>query len=368
MEIYLVGGAVRDQLLGIVPKERDWVVVGATPELMLSLGYRPVGKDFPVFLHPETKEEYALARTERKTAPGYKGFNFYAAPDVTLEEDLKRRDLTINAMAQMTNGQIVDPYGGTEDLKNKILRHVSNAFTEDPVRILRLARFAARFGQFTIHPQTLVLMQEMVKAGEVNALVAERVWQEWRRALAESAPQRFFEVLNESRALPVLFPELQNEMADLTGLIRATQLSAAPAVRFAALLHKLESKQLQGLCQRYRIPQDFCELAGLVVRYQGDYQQLLSLDAEGLLKLLEALDAFRRSERLQLFLATCEIIDPGATTSKSSRLHQAYELAVGIDPQPIVQRGLKGEEIKEALRQERAAAIRMSLIHLPMSS
>ena len=359
MKTYLVGGAVRDELLGMPVHERDWVVVGATPELMLSQGYRPVGKDFPVFLHPKTKEEYALARTERKTAPGYQGFHFYAAPNVTLEEDLLRRDLTINAMAQTAEGEIIDPYGGHEDLKNRVLRHVSLAFIEDPVRILRVARFAARFGEFTIHPETLRLMQEMVRCGEVNALVAERVWQEWRRALAEPYPQRFFEVLTDCYALPVLFPELQDNTAGLTALKKAAAVTIVTPVRFAVLLHRL-GKELRGLCQRYRVPREYCDLAVLVARYQDNYQQLLTLNAAQLLKLLESLDVFRRPERLELFLSAGGVIEGNTTVAfdRAERLRRAYQLAVAVDPMPILQRGLRGKDIGNALREQQELVIR----------
>ncbi|HVV67805.1 MAG TPA: multifunctional CCA tRNA nucleotidyl transferase/2'3'-cyclic phosphodiesterase/2'nucleotidase/phosphatase [Gammaproteobacteria bacterium] len=359
MKTYLVGGAVRDQLLGLNVQERDWVVVGATPELMLSKGYRPVGKDFPVFLHPKTKDEYALARTERKTAPGYQGFHFYAAPDVTLEEDLKRRDLTINAMAQTAEGEVIDPFGGREDLKNKLLRHVSEAFVEDPVRILRVARFAARFGDFTVDPKTLRLMQEMVKCGEVNALVAERVWQEWQRALAEPYPQRFFEVLADCQAMPVLFPELQNDVAELTVLKKAADVSAKTPVRFAVLLHNLDNKKLSILCQRYRVPREYKDLAVLVARYQSDYLHVLNWDAAQLLQLLEALDVFRRPERLALFLSACEIIEEDTTVAskRAERLQRAYQLAQTVDPTPILQRGLRGKDIGNALREQQERVI-----------
>lgn len=363
MKTYLVGGAVRDQLLGLNVKERDWVVVGATPELMLSKGYRPVGKDFPVFLHPKTKEEYALARTERKTAPGYQGFHFYAAPGVTLEEDLKRRDLTINAMAQTSEGEIIDPFGGRKDLENKLLHHVSGAFVEDPVRILRVARFAARFGNFTIHPETLHLMRDMVSCGEVNALVAERVWQEWQRALAESYPQRFFEILADCQALPVLFSELQNNAAGLAALKRAADISAKTLVRFAVLLHKLDLKKLSVLCQRYRVPREYKDLAVLVVRLWGDYLQILTADAAQLLQLLEALDVFRRPERLELFLSACGIIEEKAVvaSNRAERLQQAYQLAQTVDATPILQRGLRGKDIGNALREQQERVIRAGI-------
>lgn len=257
VKIYLVGGAVRDQLLGRLVKERDWVVVGATPEAMLALGYRPVGKDFPVFLHPETHEEYALARTERKIGPGYHGFACTASPDVTLEEDLKRRDLTINAIAQTPSGDIIDPYGGVQDIQDRVLRHVSPAFVEDPVRILRLARFAARYSGlgFYVAPETRVLMQQMVMQGEVDHLVAERVWQELERALGEAEPGQFFEVLRSCSALAVIFPEIDRLFGvpqspqwhpeidtgvhTLMVLAQATRLTSSIPVRFAALVHDL---------------------------------------------------------------------------------------------------------------------------------
>ncbi len=357
MEIYLVGGAVRDTLLGLPVVERDWVVVGAQPQDLLNLGYRPVGKDFPVFLHPETKEEYALARTERKTGPGYKGFHFYTAPDVTLEEDLKRRDLTINAIAQSLDGKIIDPYHGQQDLQQRILRHVSPAFTEDPVRILRIARFAARFGDFTIAPETQRLMQEMVQLGEVNALVAERVWQEWQTALSEHWPARFFTVLAECQALAILFPELQNNAAGLQALQKAAECSAALPVRFAVLCHALPLKSIQSLA-RYRIPKEYLELALLVARYHESFQSVMHQEAEGLLQLLEAVDAFRRVERLELFLSSCEIMDMSDTAlAKSQRLRKAFGLAAAIDPTPIVLQGLKGPEIGKAIRQKQLQII-----------
>lgn len=304
MEIYLVGGYVRDQLLGLETKDRDWVVVGAVPEEMLKQDYRQVGKDFPVFLHPQTNEEYALARTERKTAAGYSGFSFHASADVTLEEDLIRRDLTINAIAQADNGELIDPFNGQADIKARILRHVSPAFIEDPVRILRIARFAARFANlnFTIADETKKLMSEMVSNGEVDALVPERVWQETMRALSENAPARYFEVLRDCGALKKLFPEIDRlwgvpqpekhhpeidtGIHTMMVLTQAAILSDDPKVRFAALVHDLgkgttpESQWpkhidhessgvplVEALCDRYRIPNDYRELAIIVTKY-----------------------------------------------------------------------------------------------------
>lgn len=357
MEIYLVGGAVRDQLLGIPVLERDWVVVGAQPQDLLNLGYRPVGKDFPVFLHPETKEEYALARTERKTAPGYKGFQFYAAPDVTLEEDLKRRDLTINAIAQTQAGEIIDPYNGQNDLQLRILRHVSPAFIEDPVRILRIARFASRFGDFTIAPETLELMQAMVKQGEVNALVAERVWQEWQTALSERWPQRFFVVLAQCGALPILFSELEKNPSGLRALQKAAECSATLPVRFAVLCHALPLKNIRAL-QRYRVPKEYLDLALMVAQYHEIFQTIVNKGAEELLQLLESLDAFRRLERLELFLSACELIDESPMASvKSQRLRKAFSLAASVDPLPIVQQGLKGADIGKAIHAQQLQKI-----------
>jgi len=358
MEIYLVGGAVRDQLLKLPIKERDWVVVGATPQMMIDLGYRPVGKDFPVFLHPETHEEYALARTERKTAPGYKGFNFYAAPEVTLEEDLQRRDLTINAIAQTSDGALIDPFNGQEDIRNKIFRHVSTAFIEDPVRILRIARFAARFPDFVIAEETLALMKKIVKLGEMDALVPERVWQEWARAMQENAPQKFFSVLSACEALSVLFPELQNNNEGLLALTRAAEVTNSALIRFAVLVYKLEKKSLEILLQRYRVPRDYQELALLVVLYHEKYFHALELNAQLLLKLLESVDAFRRSERFEQFLLSCEIIySDEKSAARSERLRAAYLLTKSVDPEVFVQRGLTGADVGRALQAQRVVLL-----------
>lgn len=358
MKIYLVGGAVRDSLLGHPIKERDWVVVGATPQEMLDLGYRPVGKDFPVFLHPTTHEEYALARTERKTAPGYKGFNFYAASDVTLEEDLQRRDLTINAMAQSPDGQIIDPFGGEQDLKNRLFRHVSPAFAEDPVRILRVARFSARFSDFNLHPDTLRLMQEMVQKGEVNALVAERVWQEWERALQESHPQKFFEMLDLSGALAILLPEFIGNTDGFKALERATQRAAPEIVRSAVLFYVLDAHSIRVIHQRYRLPKDHRDLALLVSSESPKYVELFHLHAESYLALLERLDALRRKERLDLFLSACEaIFDEAGDSKKSQLLCEAYMAAKSVNVQDLALSKLSGERIREELRQRQIRAI-----------
>lgn len=341
MDIYCVGGAVRDGLLGLRVQDRDWVVVGATPEEMVALGYRPVGKDFPVFLHPQTREEYALARTERKTAPGYRGFVFHAAPAVTLEQDLARRDLTINAMALAADGRLVDPHDGRGDLQARILRHVSPAFAEDPVRILRVARFAARFADFTIAPETSALMRRMVDAGEVDALVAERVWQEFARGLMEGRPSRMLEVLRDCGALARLLPELDAlwgvpQRADYhpevdTGFHLLLVADAAAALglplpgRFAALTHDLGKAQtpadvlprhlghearsvalLPPLCERLRVPTDCRDVALLAARHHGDIHKLGDLRPATVVKILEACDVFRRPERFDQVLGACE--------------------------------------------------------------
>jgi tRNA nucleotidyltransferase (CCA-adding enzyme) len=341
MRVYCVGGALRDELLGLPVQDRDWVVVGATPEEMLARGFKPVGRDFPVFLHPKTHEEYALARTERKTAPGYAGFVFHAAADVTLEEDLARRDLTINAMARGEDGVLVDPYGGQADLAQKVLRHVSPAFAEDPVRILRLARFAARFADFSVAPETLALMRAMTDNGEVDALVAERVWQELARGLMERSPSRMFETLRACGALGRLLPELDRlwgvpQRADFhpevdTGvhtmmvIDMAARLGLSLPARFAALTHDLgkgltpadilprhighelkSATLLEPLCARLRVPADCRDVARLVARFHGDMHKVAELRPETKLKILERCDALRRPERFAEVLGACE--------------------------------------------------------------
>ena len=341
MKTYAVGGAVRDELLGLPVKDRDWVVVGATPQEMLAQGFLAVGRDFPVFLHPQTHEEYALARTERKTAPGYTGFAFHAAPGVTLEEDLVRRDLTINAIARDEAGTIIDPHGGRADIAARVLRHVSPAFAEDPVRILRVARFAARFTDFTVAPETLNLMRAMTAAGEVDALVAERVWQELARGLMEARPSRMFELLRQCGALARLLPEVDAlwgvpQRADYhpevdTGvhvmmvIDMAARLGAALPARFAALTHDLgkartpadilprhhghETKSValvEGVCERLKVPVDCRDVARLAARYHGDMHRVGELRPETKLTLLERCDALRRPERFELILLACE--------------------------------------------------------------
>ena len=404
MEIYLVGGAVRDKLLGLEPVDKDWVVVGATPEEMLEQGFRQVGKDFPVFLHPETGEEYALARTERKTAPGYHGFEFYAAPDVTLEEDLKRRDLTINAMAEDSDGSIIDPFNGQADLQQGRLRHVSPAFAEDPVRILRVARYAARYAKWGFHVahSTHALMKEMVEHGEVDALVPERVWQELERALGEEIPSRFFEVLRNSGALARIFPELEqlfgvpqpkhHHPEEDTGLHtmmvldQAALLTPDTRVRFAALVHDLGKgttpeeewpkhpeheergiELVEQLCERLRAPRDYRDLALIVTRYHGVYHMAEELNASTILKTLENIDAFRRPERLELFLLACEADSRGRTGFEEQHFVQpaifraAYHAANQVSPREIVAQGYSGKVVGERLHEARVGAIKRIL-------
>jgi tRNA nucleotidyltransferase (CCA-adding enzyme) len=313
VKVYQVGGSVRDELLGLPVQDRDYVVVGADPQALLERGFKPVGADFPVFLHPQTHEEYALARTERKTGPGYKGFAFHAAPDVTLEDDLTRRDLTINAMARAEDGRLIDPHGGERDLRAGILRHVSEAFAEDPVRILRVARFAARFG-FAVAAETLQLMQRMVQAGEADALVPERVWQEVARGLMEKAPSRMLVVLRQCGALARVLPELDAAFeADVAPDRLASRLDFAAsqgfalAVRYALLVLDLEDSAAARLAQRVNAPADCRELAAAAIRERGVLAGEL-VDADSTLALLERADAFRRPERLERLLevATCD--------------------------------------------------------------
>jgi tRNA nucleotidyltransferase (CCA-adding enzyme) len=343
MKIYQVGGAVRDKLLDLPVKDRDWVVVGATPEAMLDLGYQQVGRDFPVFLHPRSKEEYALARTERKSGKGYTGFVVHASPDVTLEQDLQRRDLTINAMAMAEDGTLIDPYRGCADMEARLLRHVSPAFAEDPLRVLRVARFAARFHHlgFRVAPETLQLMQSIAAAGELQHLVPERVWQEWHAALQTLNPQVFFSVLKDSHALDILFPELarlfgvpqpkhfhpeiDTGVHTLMVLEQAAMLSPDPLIRFAALVHDLGKGEtpaalwpahkgheetgatlIEVLSLRLRIPNDYRDLGKLVSLYHTRCHKALRHDAEDLLVTLEKTDALRRPERFNQFLLACE--------------------------------------------------------------
>ncbi|MBY0469025.1 MAG: multifunctional CCA tRNA nucleotidyl transferase/2'3'-cyclic phosphodiesterase/2'nucleotidase/phosphatase, partial [Burkholderiaceae bacterium] len=353
MKAWKVGGAVRDALLGHPDSDVDWVVTGATPEAMRAAGYVPVGRDFPVFLHPVTRQEYALARTERKTAPGYHGFVFHADPGVTLEEDLQRRDLTINAMAQDETGRLIDPYGGQHDLQARLLRHVSPAFTEDPVRILRVARFAARFVDFQVAPETQVLMQRMVSAGEVDALVAERVWQELSRGLMEARPTRMFDVLHGSGALARLMPELQAAWSSAAPEavrwraaidLAARQALSLPA-RFAVVTtrlggvdHPTRADALSSLCERWRIPTDCREVAELVLRERDVVCSGAATDAEHRVQLLDRCDAWRRPERFELMLQACECIaraeDTGSARGQAAvfaRWRQARSRGAAVD-------------------------------------
>ena len=364
MQIYLVGGAVRDKLLGLPVTEKDWVVVGATPQQMLALGYQPVGKDFPVFLHPHTHEEYALARTERKVEKGYKGFIFHTTPDVSLQEDLQRRDLTINAMAESLDGTLIDPYGGQRDLKDKILRHVSPAFQEDPVRILRLARFTARFPDFTIHPDTTKLACQMVHQGEVNALVAERVWQELDRALHNPKPTRFFDTLTDCQALAVLFPEMAVIKTGFIALHRATTLSASGPVRLAALLHELTVPAIQHLAQRYRMPTEYVDLLLLVVQNNTAYLNIAQTDAPALLSLILTVDALRRPQRFQHLLTACSACYPEVPAVYHTLLLKALHTIKSVDTVPLQKKNLTGLAFAKALHELRLAAIQELLLRL----
>lgn len=405
MKIYLVGGAVRDTLLDLPVTERDWVVVGASPREMLDLGYKPVGKDFPVFLHPETGEEYALARTERKSGHGYRGFTFHADRDVTLEDDLVRRDLTVNAMAMDEEGNLIDPFNGEEDLQQGLLKHVSPAFREDPVRILRVARFAARYANFGFHVShgTNALMRKMVDDGEVDYLVPERVWKETSRALTETHPERFFEVLRGCDALDKLFPEIarlfgvpqphrfhpevDTGVHTMMVLQQASRLSQQPEVRFAALVHDLGKAEtpedmwprhhghedlgvdlVKSLCKRLKIPNNFRDLAVHVAQYHGHFRRVSSeLKATTIVKTLEALDAFRRPERFEQFLLACEADIRGRTGMENDpvlygdHFRQLREAANAISVQHIRDAGFEGKAIGDELHRRRVNAVKQSL-------
>jgi tRNA nucleotidyltransferase (CCA-adding enzyme) len=316
MKIYAVGGSVRDELLGLDIKDRDYVVVGATPQQMIEAGYKAVGADFPVFLHPQSNEEYALARTERKTGPGYTGFAFHTSADVTLVDDLQRRDLTINAIAKDDDGTLIDPYGGAKDLADKLLRHVSDAFAEDPVRILRVARFAARFALlgFRVADETMMLMRAMVDSGEVDHLVAERVWQELARGLMEATPSAMFAVLHECGALARILPEVEQAKAlSMPPLDFAAKENLNLAIRFAVLVHTLGDTNVRTLCERVRVPAECRDLAITVARWHADAQHACELDAEKLLSLFDGTDALRRPERFHEFLDACRCIHGAAT-------------------------------------------------------
>ena len=410
MKIYMVGGAVRDRLLGRPFHDTDWVVVGATPEQMTAQGYTPVGRDFPVFLHPQTHEEYALARTERKSGVGYRGFVVHTSPDVTLEEDLARRDLTINAIAAPAHWErsedVFDPYHGQADLQAKVLRHVTDAFREDPVRILRVARFAARFTDFTVAPETLQLMREMVDAGEADHLVPERVWQEISRGLMEEKPSRMFELLRACGALAVVLPELNRlwgvpQRAEyhpevdsgvhaMLVLDMAAQLQAPLTVRFACLCHDFgkgttpadmlprhidheqrSAKLLQTVCDRWRVPNDSKELADVVAREHGNIHRSGALNAAAVLRLLERCDAIRKPARFAEALLACECDARGRTGFENTaypqrqRLQAALDAALAVDTAPVAQaaaqRGLKGKAIGDAVAQAREQAVATAL-------
>ena len=352
MKIYVVGGAVRDRLLGLQPGDRDYVVVGASPEEMLSAGYTPVGKDFPVFLHPQTHEEYALARTERKTGHGYHGFSFHAAPDVTLEEDLARRDLTINAMAEDAAGKVIDPYGGQKDLNARVLRHVSPAFAEDPVRVLRLARFAARFPQFTVATETLALMQQMVRAGETRHLVAERVWQELSRGLMAEQPERMFAVLEACGATTDLLPGIPLVPGRLNA---AAQRDLPLPVRVALWLAECRSEQVTALAEQLRLPTDCRDLALLLVRHRAALLQPVALSAEGCLDTLERCDGLRRADRFRMLLSALPGLGEDPTTV--DRWLQIQAAAAAVDAGAIALSVRTQEHIPARIRDARIEAI-----------
>ncbi|MBB3226217.1 tRNA nucleotidyltransferase (CCA-adding enzyme) [Luteibacter sp. Sphag1AF] len=401
MKRYLVGGAVRDKLLGRAVVDRDFVVVGASPPEMIAAGYKPVGKDFPVFLEPGTGEEYALARTERKTGRGYHGFSFQADASVTLEEDLERRDLTINAIAEAEDGTLVDPYGGVRDIEQRVLRHVSAAFVEDPVRLLRVARFAARYAPlgFTVADETMTLMQQMVADGEIDHLVPERVWAETRKALAEPQPSAFLRVLRESHALAVLFPEVDAlygvpQRAEYHPEIdcgihvemvldMAARIAPGDAlVGYCALTHDLGKAltpadvlprhvmheqrgiaPVQEMSQRLKVPNDFAAMASAVCRYHLNAHMAFELKPGTILKLLDALGALRRPERLETFLHACEADKRGrlgsedAAYPQANYLRAARDAAAAVSSQPFVEKGLVGPAIGEALDRARVKAI-----------
>src|SRR5437868_7824260 len=346
VKTYVVGGAVRDELLGLPVKDRDHVVVGSTPEEMERLGYKPVGKDFPVFLHPQTHEEHALARTERKSGRGYKGFTVHAAPDVTLEDDLKRRDLTINAMAKAEDGSLIDPFRGKDDLQKRVLRHVSEAFAEDPVRILRVARFAARFG-FEVAPETMALMKQMVSSGEADFLVAERVWQEFSKGLAEKHPERMFEVLEASGLRAKLLPELSQELPALKGSV---------PVRFALLAWPLTEAEVEALCERLRLPNDVRELALAASRNRSRLLAAATAPPGALLELLKRVDAFRRPER---FAELLQVATAGGADAR--RLEKALRAAAGVDAGAVAARAQAAADIPALIDRARTEAMAKAL-------
>jgi len=400
VDIYLVGGAVRDQLLNISVKDRDWVVVGATPQNLLDKGFSQVGKDFPVFLHPTTKEEHALARTERKSGIGYTGFDVYSAPDVTLEDDLIRRDLTINAIAQNDNGELFDPHNGQRDINNRLLRHISPAFSEDPLRVLRVARFAARFAHldFTICPSTMTLMKELTLSGELDNLTSERVWQEVSNALTTQSPHVFFEVLRECGALKVLFPELDalygvpnpekwhpeidSGIHTMMVLEQAAKLTNDCAVRFAALIHDVGKAVtdpnlwpshhghgqrglsiIEQLCTRLRVPNAYKDLALMVSDHHCKIHRCDDMRKDTIIKLFDKTDAWRKPQRFEQFLLSCEADARGRLNFETAPYPQRDTMlnylhqASNVNVQDIIQQGITGAAIKPALYKARICAI-----------
>lgn len=403
MQRYLVGGAVRDQLLNIDVYDQDWVVVGATPDELMALGYTPVGKDFPVFLHPKTKQEHALARTERKTSSGYTGFDCYFAPDVTLEQDLERRDLTINAMAQDQHGNIIDPFNGQTDLQDRLLRHVSAAFIEDPLRVLRVARFAAKLHHlsFTVAPETLKLMREISHSGELEHLTPERVWQEWHKSLSTRNPQIFLDVLKQCDALKVVLPEIDalfgvpqpekwhpevdTGVHTLLVAKQAALLSDSLPVRFASQVHDLgkgitpESewpshklhchtglKLIKKLCERIRVPNEFKDLALMVCEQHSNIHRAAELRPETKLKVLNKFDVWRKPERLEDILLCCMADSRGRTGyeeieyPQKALFEQAYRAALSVNVQDIIKDGFKGADIRTEMEKRRVEAIKIS--------
>ncbi|MBA1188790.1 multifunctional CCA addition/repair protein [Pseudomonas entomophila] len=384
MHIYKVGGAVRDRLLGLPVSDIDWLVVGASVEQMQALGYRPVGADFPVFLHPETGEEYALARTERKSGRGYGGFTFHASPDVTLEQDLIRRDLTINAMAEDQQGNLHDPYHGRQDLEQRWLRHVSPAFAEDPLRVLRVARFAARYAPlgFRIADETLALMRQIGDSGELHALTAERSWKEIERALMEAQPQVFIQVLRDCGALVHLMPEVDalfepvasRGQRTLAVLAQAARDEQPLPVRWACLLHDIgrtdpdapdqtDLSAIDAVSRRFKVPRECQELAALVAQFQGEGHRALTLSAAALLEMLQRFDVYRRPQRFEAFIAACQTQARAAADSGSKDyapgdyLRGAAAAARAVQARPLVERGLTGPALGEAVKAERLAAL-----------
>ncbi|SFT85704.1 tRNA nucleotidyltransferase (CCA-adding enzyme) [Kosakonia arachidis] len=400
MKSYLVGGAVRDSLLGLPVKDRDWVVVGATPEEMLNAGYQQVGRDFPVFLHPQSREEYALARTERKSGSGYTGFIVHAAPDVSLEQDLLRRDLTVNALAQDEKGHIIDPFNGQQDLCNRILRHVSPAFSEDPLRVLRVARFAARYAHlsFRIADETMSLMRAMTDAGELAYLTPERVWKETENALHTRNPQVYFQVLRDCGALKVLFPEvdalfgvpapakwhpeIDTGVHTLMTLTMAAMLSPELDVRFATLCHDLGKaltpkelwprhhghgpagvKLIAGLCQRLRVPNEIRDLAKLVAEFHDLIHTFPILQPKTIVKLFDSIDAWRKPQRVEQIALTSEADVRGRTGFEACDypqgrlLREAWEVARAVPTKAVIEAGFKGAEVREELTRRRIAAL-----------